>query len=93
MIALALGGRTVAEWKAAMSHAEFLSWVDFYEAEPFDDFHRFHRPAALIAQSLGGGDVAEKLAWLRPEPVQAEPGDEKLSAADLNTLKAFGLRK
>ena len=73
-----------------MTQAEFRSWVEFYELHPFDDFHRFHRPAALVAASMGGGSVAEKLDWLQPKP-QDETGD--LSDADLNTLRAFGLRK
>lgn len=74
-----------------MSRKEFLAWVRFYELHPFDDFHRYHRPAALVAQSLGGGSTQEKLEWLQPTPT--EPGDEQLSQADMNTLRAFGLRK
>lgn len=70
-----------------MSHAEFLSWAAFYRHFPFDDFHRYHRPAALIAQSLGGGDIRQKLEWLAPEPVP-----EGMSVADLNTLRAFGFK-
>lgn len=73
-----------------MSHAEFAAWVDFYERHPFDDYHRFHRPAALVACSLGGGDASEKLEWLQPQPKE-DAGN--LSDADLNTLRAFGLRK
>ncbi len=52
-----------------MSHAEFLSWADFYRRWPFDDFHRFHRPAALIAHSMGGGGqeaLRQRLDWLAP---------------------------
>jgi hypothetical protein len=88
VIALALGGRTVAEWKQAMSEAEFLSWVEFYRLQPFDDFHRFHRPAALVSASLGGGDVQARLDWLAPDR-----GTEGLTDADINTLKAFGFTR
>jgi hypothetical protein len=73
-----------------MTRAEFLSWVDFYELHPFDDFHRFHRPAALVSVSLGGGNASEKLEWLQPTPQEDVGG---LSEADINTLRAFGLRK
>lgn len=74
-----------------MSRVEFLAWVRYYEMAPFDDFHRFHRPAALVAQSLGGGDVSKHLDWLQPPP--AQPGDEHLTEADISTLRALGLRK
>jgi hypothetical protein len=68
-----------------MSQVEFDRWVEFYIDYPFDDMHRYHRPAALIAQSMGGGDIKDKLEWLAPEPLP-----DGMSAADLNTLKAFG---
>jgi hypothetical protein len=64
-----------------------LQWIDFYRLYPFDDYHRFYRPAALIAGSLGGGDLQTRLDWLQPEPVSS-----KFSAADLNTFKAFGVK-
>lgn len=86
MIALALGGRTVSEWKANMSRSEFLAWGDFYRAYPFDDYHRFHRPAALVASSIGGGEISNRLDWLQPP----RPVSQDYSEADLNTLKAFG---
>lgn len=71
-----------------MTQDEYLSWVRFYAAFPFDDFHRFHRPAALIAQSSAGGDMQYKLDWLQPDPANAGMGD-----ADMNTLRAFGFTK
>lgn len=76
------------EWKASLTPDEFADWVEFYKLYPFDDFHRFHRPAALVAQSMRGGDVKPLLQWLAPEPIP-----EGLSAADMNTLKAFGIKK
>jgi len=74
-----------------MTRPEFLAWAAYYELFPFDDFHRFHRPAALVAQSLGGGSTEELLDWLQAKPPQ--PGDENLSEADITTLRAFGLRR
>jgi hypothetical protein len=70
-----------------MSHREFLSWTEFYRAHPFDDMHRYQRPAALISASMSG-NYAERLAFLAPDPKDAD-----LNQADLNTLRAFGLRK
>jgi len=72
-----------------MSHPEFLSWLDFYELHPFDDLHRFYRPAALVATALGGGAIEDRLDWLEP-PAAVASG--QLSDADMNTLKAFGIK-
>lgn len=70
-----------------MTQPEYLDWMEFYRLYPFDDFHRHHRPAALIAMSLGGGEIQPRLDWLQPEPVP-----EGYSQADLNTFKAFGVK-
>jgi hypothetical protein len=70
-----------------MSEAEFRDWIAFYELSPFDDFHRFHRPAALVAQRFAGGEIKPLLDWLQP-PVNLT----KYSNADLNTLAAFGFK-
>jgi hypothetical protein len=61
--------------------------MDFYEIAPFDDFHRFHRPAALIAQRMAGGEIQPLLDFLRP-PLN----DEQYSSADLSFLKAFNIK-
>jgi len=71
-----------------MSRTEFLAWLAFYELHPFDDFHRFHRPAALIAASMGGGSIDDRLDWLQPPP----PPLVQYSDADMNTFKAFGIK-
>lgn len=71
-----------------MTYAELLSWAEFYRLYPFDDYHRFHRPAALVAQALGGEDMRPLLEWLQPPSETAD-----LSSADLNTIKAFGFNR
>lgn len=71
-----------------VTRREFNDWRDFYRAYPFDDLHRYHRPAALIARGQGGGKIDELLDWLQP-PVWAE----EMSGADLATLRAFGITK
>lgn len=76
-----------------MSRVEFESWVAFYELHPFDDLHRYHRPAAMVASSLGGGSITDRLAWLAPEPAAPDYLDpEQYSDADRRTLDAFGLK-
>lgn len=69
-----------------MTPAEFQSWVEFYIGQPFDDLHRYHRPAALVASSFNG-DIEGKLEWLQPRN-----GDDEYSSADITTMKAFGLK-
>jgi hypothetical protein len=68
-----------------MTRVEFFRWVAYYEQYPFDDYHRFHRPAALVAYSLGGGQMGPYLDWLQPPPQS-----DDLNDADMNTLRAFG---
>lgn len=87
VLALALG-KTIGELQATMSQKEFAAWVTFYRAHPFDDLHRYHRPAALIAQAMAGGEIKDKLDWLHPPTWQAD-----FAQSDLQTLKAFGIRK
>lgn len=77
----------MAELQAAMSQAEYERWMAFYRLYPFDDGHRYHRPAALISTALGGGDLQARLEWLAPEPVP--PG---YSDADMSIFRAFGVR-
>lgn len=67
-----------------MTPAEFRAWVDFYVGQPFDDLHRYHRPAALVAASFSG-KLEEKLEWLAPSQ-----GSDEYTDADLRTMKAFG---
>ena len=68
-----------------MAPEELLRWMAFYRLFPFDDFHRHHRPAALIAQSMGGGDMQDKLDWLQPDP-----RNDGVDDADLKTMRAMG---
>lgn len=69
-----------------MSRQEFLDWIRFYRSWPFDDAHRYHRPAALIAQRLGGGDINELIEFLQPPALP-----DGMSIAEFNTLRAFGM--
>ncbi len=85
MLALALG-KTVRELHEGMSKLEFERWRAFYELFPFDDFHRFHRPAALIARD--SNNVRELLEWLQPDPAL-----HGMTDADINTMRAFGFAR
>lgn len=69
-----------------MSHAELEGWREYFVLYPFDDTHRYHRPAALVASSMRG-DLKKCLDWLQPEPVAGDWSD-----ADLRTMAAFGVK-
>ncbi|MFW8567074.1 hypothetical protein [Orrella sp. 11846] len=65
---------------------EFQSWKLFYKESPFDDHHRFHRPAVLVSSSMSRGNAKDKFEFLVPTPI---PDD--MTSADMTTLAAFGL--
>lgn len=73
-----------------MSQAEFERWFDFYQMHPFDDLHRFHRPAALISKSMNGADIENLIEWLHPQYSTVE---DEYSDEDMQTFKALGLKK
>ena len=81
-----------------MSHREFQSWKRYYRSRPFDDLHRFHRPAAVMAHSFGGGggDFGKTIDLLvnetSPERLEQSRDGTKgpYSEADLKTLAALG---
>jgi len=79
-----------------MTYAEFCEWVAFYVEHPFDDVHRYHRPAALIAQSMAGGQMDEKLAWLKGGRPLVEADEDswagRFSYADRRTFEALGMK-
>lgn len=77
-------GRTVAELDHVMSSDELFEWCEFFALYPFDDFHRYHRPAALVSIGMAGGDVADRLEWLQPDPRLADK-----SETDRSIIKAF----
>lgn len=78
-----------------MSRQEFLAWREYYRLFPFDDLHRFHRPAALISHAAAGGGSAQQLqqriSWLQPNP-QDDGLDGSYTEADLATFAAFGVK-
>ena len=69
-----------------MSRSEFIRWQAFYALFPFDDLHRYHRPAVLVASAMSGDTdtMRDRLQWLQPDP-----RTEGMSDADLNTFRAF----
>lgn len=76
-----------------MTVAEFESWREFYQRYPFDDYHRFYRPAALGFSSAFSpenrtGAVLDALDWLQPDR-----SEDELTDADMATMRAFGFTK
>lgn len=72
-----------------MSAQEWDCWLAYYQQFPFDDFHRFHRPAAMVGASMAG-DYKDKIAFLQPDPI---PPNSKYNAADLDVLNQATKRK
>jgi len=70
-----------------MMPSEVESWVAFYNAHPFDDHHRYYRPAALVASAPFGIDLGEALAWLARET----PPEKGYSEAELSVFRTFGV--
>lgn len=67
-----------------MLASEFDTWLAFYKDFPFDDFHRFHRPAALIAYGKTTNSFEDNLNFLQREQLP-----DGMSEDDFATLKAF----
>lgn len=78
-----------------MSRSEAEDWLNFYRVSPFDDRHRYHRPAALAWSAGRSGDAQDNLQqaldWLDPGEAKAEAEATGFSQADLNTFKALGM--
>lgn len=74
-----------------MTQVEFESWREFYRQAPFDDFHRFHRPAALVATATVTKQrdkaIEESLAWLQPEA-----NTSGWSEGELRSFRAHGIK-
>lgn len=73
-----------------MSDVEWQQWRWYYNRHPFDDAHRYHRPALARTMIHGGLTVQETLDWL-DDGVPAAPMTPE--EADANTLRAFGLQR
>lgn len=76
-----------------MDQAELLEWVEFYKLFPFDDLHRFHRPAALVATAGAAPKdrmkaVAASVDWLQPEPTLTG-----LSSVDVDMMRLMGFNR
>jgi len=67
-----------------MTQPEFLAWIEFYRLYPFDDMHRHHRPAAIVANAMSGAPLDKLLDWLAPDPTLS-----KFSEADLATMRTL----
>ena len=83
VLALRLGG-TVAELQGRMTEAEFEGWREFYRLYPFDDFHVYHRPAALVAASFSGAEIPALIEFLAPS---MKPD---VSDVDASIIRALG---
>lgn len=70
-----------------MTADERASWIEYYKLFPFDDLHRYHRPAAFIRSGLVG-KFEDALEFLQPEPM-----NEGLIQSDLSIMRAMGFTR
>lgn len=79
-----------------MKPSELARWHQFYLRQPFDDYHRYARPAALVGHLASGSNpfsgaapapLLELLQWLAPDG-----SSDEMTEADMNTLRAMGYR-
>ena len=68
-----------------MSVPEFVRWMQYYKRNPFDDLHRYHRPAALVSVSMGGGDFIERVDFLR-DSLEYESSSDYMTVAEEETM-------
>lgn len=69
-----------------MVDSEFERWKDFYLEYPFDDYHRIHKPFALLSSlTSGNNDFQVYIDILAPEPIP-----DGMNEADMSILKALG---
>lgn len=78
-----------------MSRVEFMQWMEFYAAHPFDDRSRYHVPAAMVAAvGPGGNETSPKfdklMEFLDNKPAEVPPEYEGFSAADISILRELG---
>ena len=67
-----------------MTESEWQGWREFYRLYPFDDFHLFHRPAALVASSFSGAEIPALIEFLSPS---MKPD---VSDVDASIIRALG---
>jgi hypothetical protein len=67
-----------------MSQREFEAWAAYYRARPFDDEHRYQKPAALVAAvgSKSSKPLGYWVDFLIPP---------KVSEVDASVFRAFGM--
>lgn len=68
-----------------MSQKDYEGFRQFYQLFPFDDHHRVHLPAAVIAASMGV-KMEDALKVLDPPP-----NESGWSQAELNSFKSHGI--
>lgn len=93
MLALALGGRSIKEWQDAIDAPELADWIEFYRLFPFDDMHRFYRPAALLTKAQGvKASMSEIMRILQPDPLPLGDGYDDDAQDRARSLMNMGFK-
>lgn len=75
-----------------MVPSEFDGWIDYFDRHPFDDLHRYHRPALADTLIRGGLPFDKVLDWMKDGEPMA-PREMTPEEADAQTLRTFGLSR
>ena len=73
-----------------MSAQEFMRWQQFYLQSPFDDMHRYHRPAAWVSAHMSGAKITDSLEFLINNLTKSQADAGGLSEVDLSILNLLG---
>lgn len=66
-------GRPIAQLKAEMSHREFVSWLAFYEVEPWGE-ERADLRAGIVASTVANCHVSRKGKGFKPSDFMPDFG-------------------
>ena len=75
-----------------MSLREYEGWIDYFNRHPFDDLHRYHRPALGDTLIRGGVAFDRVIEWMRDD-MTTKANEPTAEDADANTLRALGLSR
>lgn len=84
-IAGLLGGRTIAEWQQAMTHAEFVDWCAYYGIEPWGGDAENWRAGVISATVANYAGRSRKRADAKPSDFMPKSNRRKRrqSAAEI----------
>lgn len=75
-----------------MTSSEYRGWIDYFDRHPFDDLHRYHRPALADTLIRGGVEFDAALQWAGGTTPEA-PREMTPEEADAITMRTLGVSR